>query len=269
MIPRRSTLPSCGRGDVSSDRASVHAVPRGRCMATSSTSSSRPSRAVSCLRACAFPRNGSSPSASASAARQSSARTGSSSRVVCCAATSDVARSCAQRPSPRRRLSPGEGRSRRRPCARVIRRCAMRSATRPTRGFCRLQRGNRRSTAFPTAAFQQAIEDVLKRHAHAVWSHGHTEGQPVLREAIADDCGRRKACWCLRAPSRAGSAREMPGRSGDAVTIDLQGIRSDSLFPRGRRETDRMGRRRSRPRRARRSARALPAEADLHEPDVS
>ena len=39
---------------------------------------------------------------------------------------------------------------------------------------------------FPTAAFQQAVEDVLKRHAHAVWSHGHTEGQPVLRNAIAD-----------------------------------------------------------------------------------
>ena len=26
---------------------------------------------------------------------------------------------------------------------------------------------------------------MLTRHAHAVWSHGHTEGQPVLREAIA------------------------------------------------------------------------------------
>src|SRR6476660_57181 len=39
---------------------------------------------------------------------------------------------------------------------------------------------------FPTTAFQQAIEDVLKRHAHAVWSHGHTEGQPVLRNAIAE-----------------------------------------------------------------------------------
>jgi DNA-binding transcriptional MocR family regulator len=38
---------------------------------------------------------------------------------------------------------------------------------------------------FPTAAFQQAIDHVLTRHAHAVWSHGHTEGQPVLREAIA------------------------------------------------------------------------------------
>jgi DNA-binding transcriptional MocR family regulator len=39
---------------------------------------------------------------------------------------------------------------------------------------------------FPTAAFQQAIDHVLKRHAHAVWTHGHTEGQPVLREAIGE-----------------------------------------------------------------------------------
>ena len=39
---------------------------------------------------------------------------------------------------------------------------------------------------FPTAAFQQAIDHVLTRHAHAVWTHGHTEGQPVLREAIAE-----------------------------------------------------------------------------------
>ena len=39
---------------------------------------------------------------------------------------------------------------------------------------------------FPTAAFQLAIEQVLKRDARAVWSHGPTEGQPALRAAIAD-----------------------------------------------------------------------------------
>src|SRR6185295_14483608 len=39
---------------------------------------------------------------------------------------------------------------------------------------------------FPTGAFQQAIDHVLKRHAHAVWTHGHTEGQPALREAIGE-----------------------------------------------------------------------------------
>lgn len=39
---------------------------------------------------------------------------------------------------------------------------------------------------FPTAAFQHAIDQVLKRDARAVWRHGPTEGQPILREAIAD-----------------------------------------------------------------------------------
>ena len=39
---------------------------------------------------------------------------------------------------------------------------------------------------FPTAAFQHAIDQVLKRDARAVWRHGPTEGQPILREAIAE-----------------------------------------------------------------------------------
>ncbi|MEP6914080.1 MAG: PLP-dependent aminotransferase family protein [Acidobacteriota bacterium] len=39
---------------------------------------------------------------------------------------------------------------------------------------------------FPTAAFQQAIDHVLKRDARAAWGHGPTEGQPALREAIAE-----------------------------------------------------------------------------------
>jgi DNA-binding transcriptional MocR family regulator len=39
---------------------------------------------------------------------------------------------------------------------------------------------------FPTAAFRQAIDQVLERDAHAAWRHGPTEGQPALREAIAD-----------------------------------------------------------------------------------
>ena len=37
---------------------------------------------------------------------------------------------------------------------------------------------------FPTAAFQQAIDHVLKRDADAVWSHGPTEGQPALRDVL-------------------------------------------------------------------------------------
>jgi DNA-binding transcriptional MocR family regulator len=39
---------------------------------------------------------------------------------------------------------------------------------------------------FPTAEFQHAIDRVLERDARAVWSHGPTEGQPALRDAIAD-----------------------------------------------------------------------------------
>jgi len=39
---------------------------------------------------------------------------------------------------------------------------------------------------FPTTVFQQAIDQVFRRDGSAVWRHGPTEGQPALREAIAD-----------------------------------------------------------------------------------
>ena len=39
---------------------------------------------------------------------------------------------------------------------------------------------------FPTEGFQRAIDQVLKKDAHATWRHGPTEGQPLLREAIAE-----------------------------------------------------------------------------------
>ncbi len=39
---------------------------------------------------------------------------------------------------------------------------------------------------FPTAVFQQAVDQVFRRDGRAVWRHGPTEGQPALREAIAD-----------------------------------------------------------------------------------
>jgi 2-aminoadipate transaminase len=39
---------------------------------------------------------------------------------------------------------------------------------------------------FPTEAFQRAIEHVLRKDARATWRHGPTEGQPALREAIAE-----------------------------------------------------------------------------------
>lgn len=39
---------------------------------------------------------------------------------------------------------------------------------------------------FPTAEFQKAVSHVLERNATAAWRHGPTEGQMVLREAIAE-----------------------------------------------------------------------------------
>lgn len=42
---------------------------------------------------------------------------------------------------------------------------------------------------FPTEAFQRAIEHVLRKDAHAAWRHGPTEGQPALRQALADRFG--------------------------------------------------------------------------------
>ena len=39
---------------------------------------------------------------------------------------------------------------------------------------------------FPTDAFQRAILQVLKKEGDATWRHGPTEGQPALRDAIAE-----------------------------------------------------------------------------------
>jgi len=39
---------------------------------------------------------------------------------------------------------------------------------------------------FPTEAFQRAVDHVLTRDAQSAWRHGPTEGQPVLRKAIAE-----------------------------------------------------------------------------------
>ena len=39
---------------------------------------------------------------------------------------------------------------------------------------------------FPTARFVTAVEQVLRKNARAAWGHGPTEGQPELRQAIAE-----------------------------------------------------------------------------------
>src|SRR5205085_11515462 len=38
---------------------------------------------------------------------------------------------------------------------------------------------------FPVEAFRRSLDKVLKREGPRMWGHGMTEGQPILREAIA------------------------------------------------------------------------------------
>jgi DNA-binding transcriptional MocR family regulator len=78
---------------------------------------------------------------------------------------------------------------------------------------------------FPTAAFQQAIDQVLKRDARAVWRHGPTEGQPILRDAIAERFGVPAESVLVLAGAQQGL--DLLARClidpGDAVIIDRPG----------------------------------------------
>jgi DNA-binding transcriptional MocR family regulator len=78
---------------------------------------------------------------------------------------------------------------------------------------------------FPTAAFQQAVDAVLKRDARAVWRHGPTEGQPILRDAIADRYGVPPESVLVLAGAQQGL--DLLARClvdpGDAVIIDRPG----------------------------------------------
>ncbi len=78
---------------------------------------------------------------------------------------------------------------------------------------------------FPTAAFQQAIDHVLRRDASAVWRHGPTEGQPALREAIAERFGVPAESVLVLAGAQQGL--DLLARClvdpGDAVIIDRPG----------------------------------------------
>ena len=78
---------------------------------------------------------------------------------------------------------------------------------------------------FPTAAFQQAIDHVLKRDARAVWRHGPTEGQPVLRDAIAERFGVPAESVLILAGAQQGL--DLLARClvdpGDAVIVDRPG----------------------------------------------
>jgi len=78
---------------------------------------------------------------------------------------------------------------------------------------------------FPTAIFQQAIDYTLKRDAHAAWRHGPTEGQPALREAIAERFGVPSESVLILAGAQQGL--DLLARClvdpGDAVIIDRPG----------------------------------------------
>jgi DNA-binding transcriptional MocR family regulator len=78
---------------------------------------------------------------------------------------------------------------------------------------------------FPVDAFQQAIDHVLKREAHAVWRHGPTEGQPALREAIAERFGVPAESVLVLAGAQQGL--DLLARClvdpGDAVIVDRPG----------------------------------------------
>jgi DNA-binding transcriptional MocR family regulator len=78
---------------------------------------------------------------------------------------------------------------------------------------------------FPTAAFQRAIEQVIKRQGLAVWRHGPTEGQPQLRDAVAERFGVPADTVLVLAGAQQGL--DLLARClvdpGDAVIIDRPG----------------------------------------------
>jgi len=78
---------------------------------------------------------------------------------------------------------------------------------------------------FPTPAFQQALDYVLEHNARAAWRHGPTEGQPALREAIAERFGVPSDSVLILAGAQQGL--DLIARClvdpGDAVIIDRPG----------------------------------------------
>jgi len=78
---------------------------------------------------------------------------------------------------------------------------------------------------FPNARFQQAVEYALRRDASAVWRHGPTEGQPALRDAIAERFNMPAESVLILAGAQQGL--DLLARClvdpGDAVIIDRPG----------------------------------------------
>jgi DNA-binding transcriptional MocR family regulator len=78
---------------------------------------------------------------------------------------------------------------------------------------------------FPTGAFQEAINHVIANERLAVWRHGPTEGQPALREAIAERFGVPAESVLVLAGAQQGL--DLLARClvdpGDAVIVDRPG----------------------------------------------
>jgi DNA-binding transcriptional MocR family regulator len=78
---------------------------------------------------------------------------------------------------------------------------------------------------FPTAAFEEAVDYALRRESLAVWRHGPPDGQPQLREAIADRFGVPAESVLVLAGAQQGL--DLLARClvdpGDAVIIDRPG----------------------------------------------
>jgi DNA-binding transcriptional MocR family regulator len=92
-------------------------------------------------------------------------------------------------------------------------------------GIISLAAGEPALDLFPLAAFRLAIDEVLTTHGTAVWGHGPTEGQPRLREALADRFGGDAADTLTIAGAQQGLdllARCLLDR-GDAVIVDRPG----------------------------------------------
>ena len=78
---------------------------------------------------------------------------------------------------------------------------------------------------FPADAFRRSLENVLKREGQRMWGHGTTEGQPVLREAIARRFGGQPENVLVLAGAQQGL--DLLARClidpGDTVVVDRPG----------------------------------------------
>jgi 2-aminoadipate transaminase len=78
---------------------------------------------------------------------------------------------------------------------------------------------------FPTAAFQKAIDHALRGDTRGVWGHGPADGQPALREAIAERFGLPAESVLIIAGAQQGL--DLLARClidpGDAVILDRPG----------------------------------------------